>query len=250
MTATIKPEDYLINNVDLLTTLRKDLGIKSWDQMAVSIDLSSSNLYDHVYTKTDSKREEKGLKPVYEKLFQLWHIKLFTALNYLNQQFDDETSEMLDLALKPLAIPNKVPNSVTLTDADIFTEQDAVIRTPKDLKNLAALISEGMGVKDPILKRGPGNGRQKDIPLEDQFPLTNLMANISGISFRTYNSYAKAPNTEKGKKMKGMLSKIYTLAHLFAKAGRFDIIQMMADINEDKHTDDYGEKRHREPVKS
>lgn len=246
MTASIKLKDYLVNDIDSLTELRKDLGLKSWDQMAVLIDLSSSNLYDHVYSSTTDNGKKNG-KPVYEKLLQLWHIKLFTALNYLNQQSDSVTEDLLEQILRPLVMPERLPNSVTLSDSDLFENGEfggTIIKTPDDLKMLSGVISKGMNIKDPVIKRGPGNGKKAGIPLEVQFPLTNLMANISGISFRTYNSYAKAPKTPKGKRMKGMLSKIYTLASLLAEEKRFDIIQMMADIDE-SHMKEYGVKRYR-----
>lgn len=241
MTASINLNDYLVNDIELLTELRKDLGLKSWDQMAVLIDLSSSNLYDHVY----SSKTENG-KPVYEKILQLWHIKLFTALNYLNQQNDPVTVDLLEQIMRPLSIPKHVPNSVTITEDDLFENGEfggKIIKTPEDLKALAKIISKGTGLKDPVIKRGPGNGKKPDVPIEEQFLLTNLMAKISGISFRTYNSYAKASMTNpKAKRLKGMLSKIYTLASLLAEEKRFDIIHMMADIDK-SHTKEYGIKR-------
>ena len=234
--SSIKPDKYIVNSVEKLEELRNELGILSWDRFAILLDCSPSNIYDHVYSNQD---QTDGGLPEYEKILQLWHIKLFTLINYLNKTGEED---LLDAVLTPISLPKSMPKSIGLTEEDTYGQNyGKPVITGTDLKALSADISLMFGINDPEVKRGPGNGRDKTLSLQDQLPLTNFMAELTGIAMRTYSSYvnSKEANT---KKMRGIVSKIYTVVSYLYEEDHKELIEFLSEID-DKYIIEYGRKR-------
>lgn len=236
MSSNIDFKRYVVNDITKLTNLRNKLGVKSWDTFAIFIDCSPSNIYDHVY----SKQEEGGV-PVYEKILQPWHLKLFTLLNYLHAK---KEKDLIEAILTPISKPKKLPASLSGVDIGNFANDvGEPITTGADLKKLTSDISELFGITDPKAKRGPLKKGEKKPSIKESQPLTYFMSSVAGIAPRTFGSYVNAPNA-KSKTMRGIVSKLYSIVSYLCEEGREDLVQMLVDIDE-SYMKDYGKKRER-----
>ncbi|MCF2900892.1 hypothetical protein L1267_10805 [Pseudoalteromonas sp. OFAV1] len=251
MTSKINIDEYIINDIEKLENLRNELGIKTWEQFAVLVDCSPSNIFDHVYykkEKVDGKvvKPKDGELPIYEKLLQVWHLKLFTLINYLLKTGQNDE---LEAALTPIALPKKMPDTVALSSEDLFENRIGTpVNNGSKLAKLTKEISEYMDLEDPTLRRGPTKRGQIKPSKEEQLPLTAFMSSLAGIAMRTYISYLKAPDPEtiedpkKRRNMRSIVVKLYSIASYLLEENRKDLLELIVSIDESYMTD-YGVKR-------
>tara|TARA_B100000749_G_scaffold280680_2_gene277897 strand:- start:1937 stop:2701 length:765 start_codon:yes stop_codon:yes gene_type:complete len=249
MAQQIKISDYLVNDVEKLTNLRDSLGISSWVDFAIHIDCSPSNLYDHVYTNSIDK---KTGKPIYEKLLQPWHVKLFTLIKYLSVQKSKDDKKILEMILTPINPPAKLPSNCSLKKLKDFEEHySEVISSGADLRDLIPLVSDAFDLVDSEMKKGARKRDEKPQTREEQQPLSFKMANLTGIAIRTYDSYIKTRTKDKDgnplppKPMRGIIAKIYTIVNYLLEEDRQDLVDILTMVDESCMSD-YGVKRNRD----